>query len=94
MPIIKLRNSTRGNVKTGTLVRVDPTNPKGFITVNINDLPVIGAIAENVAPGALATINLIGGYGASSIQPTVTVSPTPPVNPQVNDIWINNSKTL
>ena len=51
MATIKLNNGTRKNSVVGQLVRVDPNNPRNFIAVDINDLDVIGTIAEVKSPG-------------------------------------------
>lgn len=69
MATIRLRNGSRSPIKAGTLVRVDPNNPKNFIPVDINKIDVIGITSSLVSGGAIGTINLIGSESTPSIIP-------------------------
>lgn len=59
MPQIKLRNNSKGNVRKGTLVKVDPSNPKAFLIANYGDNNIIGTVAVACSSGMVTTINTI-----------------------------------
>lgn len=72
---VKLVNGTKNNSVVGQLVRVDPSDPKKYVLVDFNNLPVIGTIAESRSPGNPTTINLLN-YIASIHWNSVTGKPS------------------
>ena len=67
MRTIRLNNGTKRNSIPGQLVRVDPKNKRNFIPVDINELDVIGTVAEATKPGAATRINLLNSVSWKDI---------------------------
>ena len=59
MPQVRYSNNTGRTSKVGALVKLNPKNPKGFISAEPGDIGIIGTVAEKVPNNNSALINLI-----------------------------------
>jgi len=92
MAQLRLRNNTGSTSRIGQLVKLDPKNPKAFVNVtDLTTLPVIGTVASAVPSGNVALINVIGGYNTNPSGGLLIISPTEPITPAIDTIWIESS---
>jgi len=67
MAQIRLKNRTKSNAKVGSYVRIDPANPDSFLYVETKDMDVVGTVAQNVPPGNMCLIDLLGTGSSAAL---------------------------
>jgi hypothetical protein len=90
---IKLINGSTRVIRIGDPVKLHATKKNSFDYANLGDI-MIGSASQQVSPGSWCFINLLGSLQWDDIigrGSKVTVSPTQPTAPALNEIWIDSS---
>src|SRR4030042_5904205 len=98
MPLIRLMNGSNKTIKAGTNVKIHATKKDSFDIASLGDV-VIGTTQKRVSSGNWCVINPVVIPKIEDIikeirplVPRITIGDVEPVNPSVNDIWIDTSE--
>ena len=89
MAQVRLRNATGGTSKIGNQVKLVTGSHTAFVNADYWDIGIIGTVAQSAPNGNPCLVDLIGG----ATPPQVVFSPTPPITPTPNLLWIDTSGT-
>jgi hypothetical protein len=76
MSQVRLKNSTGGTSKIGSLVKLSPNSTTAFMYANLGDSAIIGTISESVPNGNSCLINQINTVDWKDVMNKGTVGTT------------------
>lgn len=87
---LRLKNASGRTSKVGQQVKLAPNSKTSFVIAELGDFGVIGTVAQSCPNGYSGLINLIGHVNYNDIigAPIVIFSPTEPLNPALNTLWV------